>query len=125
MRANLKIKIANKQSVGLETPSSQQVLFVAGSVWTCAGGVTVNDALVRELSRLMLRCYLPIDLLRQVASGELGEYGRMVQSKTVTLNDATMGSSGRNDSRPPSGLWQQVIVLKSHPAVTKAAKAQT
>lgn len=40
---------------------------------------------VRELSRLMLRCYLPIDRLRSAHSGELGEYGRMVQCRTLTL----------------------------------------
>jgi uncharacterized membrane protein YgcG len=43
---------------------------------------------VRELARLMLRCYLPIDRFRHAHSGELGEYGRMVTSRTLTVRPA-------------------------------------
>ena len=43
---------------------------------------------VRELSRLMMRCYLPMDRLRHACSGELGEYGRMVTSRTLTVRPA-------------------------------------
>lgn len=50
VKANLRIKVANKQAVGLDVPSSQQVLFVAGSIWTCGGEVNVDDALLRELT---------------------------------------------------------------------------
>lgn len=50
VRANLRIKIANKQTVGLEVPSTQQVLFVAGSLWACGGDVTPTEALLREMA---------------------------------------------------------------------------
>ena len=50
VRANLRIKIANKQVVGLDVPSTQQVLFVAGSIWACAGDVSFDAQLLRELS---------------------------------------------------------------------------
>ena len=50
VRANLRIKIANKQAVGLEVPSNQQVLFVAGSIWTCGGDVALNEGLLQELT---------------------------------------------------------------------------
>ena len=50
VKANLRVKIANKQAVGIEYPSSQQVVYVAGSIWTCGGDVSVDDALLRELT---------------------------------------------------------------------------
>ena len=50
VKANLRIKIANKQAVGLEVPSTDQVLHVAGSVWICAGDVALSPALLTELT---------------------------------------------------------------------------
>ena len=42
----------------------------------------------RELARLMLRCYLVLDPHRTATSGELGELGKMLRSRTITLQPA-------------------------------------
>ena len=55
VRANLRVKIANKQAVGLEVPSSQQVLFVGGGIWACPDHVVADDSLVRDLKERTAR----------------------------------------------------------------------
>ena len=72
VKANLRVKIANKQAVGLEYPSSQQVVYVAGSIWTCGGDVNVDGALLRELTERTGKeqCRLPLPPLQRPV-GEL------------------------------------------------------
>ena len=55
VRANLRVKIANKQAVGLEVPSTQQVLFVGGGIWACPESVVADDALMRDLTERTAR----------------------------------------------------------------------
>jgi len=50
LQAKMRIRMATKQMVGLEVPSSQQVLFVAGSVWVCPGDVPLTGALLTQMS---------------------------------------------------------------------------
>ena len=67
VKANLRVKIASKQSVGLEVPSSQQVLFVAGAIWSCSGArprldLSIPRSLDPSTSGLLLRLLLPLCL---------------------------------------------------------------
>ena len=49
VRANLRVKIANKQQVGLDVPSNLMALYVSGSVWVCSTSVELDEALMREI----------------------------------------------------------------------------
>jgi hypothetical protein len=74
VRANLRVKIANKQAVGLQVPSTEQVLFVAGSVWSCPAEVVADDVLIRQLSERTARepCILTLPPLQRSIGGLSG-----------------------------------------------------